>query len=99
MSDNNIGIWFRAAMSGLWYEEPLAAGTISAVKIDGVVYSRPEGKAPSSEAIDGALASARAEGRLYGLEEALQVDHITGAIRERVGLVRAALERAAEGRS
>lgn len=29
-------VWFQAAVSGLWYKNPLAAGTISAVKCENV---------------------------------------------------------------
>ena len=39
------GVWYQSAVSGMWYQNYLAAGTISRVKIDGVVYCRPDREA------------------------------------------------------
>lgn len=41
-SDFNSGIWFQAACSGLWYQNHLAAGSVSNVRVDGVLYRGPE---------------------------------------------------------
>lgn len=35
---------FRSAASGLWYENPHAAGTINAVELDGQILERQEGE-------------------------------------------------------
>ena len=37
----DVGVWFQASASGGWYQNLYAAGTVSAVKVDGVVF-RPE---------------------------------------------------------
>ena len=31
-----------AACSGLWYDDPGAAGDIAAIKLDGVIYGKPD---------------------------------------------------------
>ena len=33
--DLNQGVWFRSACSGLWYRNPLSAGSVNGIKIDG----------------------------------------------------------------
>lgn len=38
----NKGVLYRSAVSGLWYRDILAAGTVSEVKVDGVVFSNRE---------------------------------------------------------
>ncbi len=35
VGDLDLGVWFRAACSGLWYRNPMAAGSIGAIRIDG----------------------------------------------------------------
>ena len=35
---------FRSATSGLWYENPHAAGTINAVELDGQILERKDGE-------------------------------------------------------
>lgn len=35
---------FRSAASGLWYENPQAAGTINAVELDGQILERKDGE-------------------------------------------------------
>ena len=40
----NYGVWFQSAAAGLWYQNKDAAGTLSAVKVDGLIYSPPEDK-------------------------------------------------------
>lgn len=32
------GTWYQSAVSGLWYQDPKAAGDIRATSIDGVIY-------------------------------------------------------------
>lgn len=36
------GVWFQSAVSGLWYQNHLAAGDVSNVNIDGVLFRGPE---------------------------------------------------------
>lgn len=36
--DNNEGVWFKAAVSGLWYTNYKAAGDVAAVRVDGVRF-------------------------------------------------------------
>ena len=42
----NYGVWFQSAATGLWYQNKDAAGTVSAVKVDGLVYSPPTEQKP-----------------------------------------------------
>jgi hypothetical protein len=39
-ADTDVGVWFRAAASGLWYRNHKAAGTIFEVRIDGKSFYR-----------------------------------------------------------
>lgn len=32
------GVWFRSAVSGLWYQNADAAGAVSEVRVDGVAF-------------------------------------------------------------
>ena len=36
----NAGVWFQSTASGMWYDNPYAAGEISAVRVDGVQFAR-----------------------------------------------------------
>jgi len=42
IENDDAGVWFQSAASGLWYQVRNAGGDISAVKIDGFIYQRPE---------------------------------------------------------
>ena len=35
VADLDSGTWYRAGCSGLWYRNPMAAGSFDAIKIDG----------------------------------------------------------------
>lgn len=35
------GLWFQAACSGLWYENRHAAGSVSNIMLDGVMFTGP----------------------------------------------------------
>ena len=37
--ESDIGIWFRSGASGGWYTNPRAAGSIDAVRVDGVLHA------------------------------------------------------------
>lgn len=36
--DINAGVWYASKCSGLWYQNPKAAGTVGRIRIDGVTY-------------------------------------------------------------
>lgn len=38
----SVGVWFESEISGLWYHNEKAAGEISAVKINGVLYKKAD---------------------------------------------------------
>ena len=40
-TDFDRGIWYRCAVSGMWYRNYDAAGAVSGVRIDGEVFERP----------------------------------------------------------
>jgi hypothetical protein len=46
MSDFTEGLVYRSAVSGIWYENPKAAGTINAMRVDGELFIRQQ---PSKE--------------------------------------------------
>lgn len=49
---SDTGTWFQAACSGMWYRNPLAAGSIRAVRHDGVRCDlRPEALCRAEEKI------------------------------------------------
>ena len=38
--DIDSGVWYRAAFSGLWYRCRHAAGYVTSVMVDGVLFAR-----------------------------------------------------------
>lgn len=58
---NDIGAWFKSAVSGLWYQNHEAAGDIAAVKVNGVRFNAATPAVPSAgleEPIDIAIKEA-----------------------------------------
>ena len=37
----SLGVWFQSSVSGLWYQNHEAAGDISSISIEGVLFTRP----------------------------------------------------------
>ena len=38
VSTHDVGTWYQASCSGLWYENPKACGQVQAVRVDGEVF-------------------------------------------------------------
>jgi hypothetical protein len=38
--DINMGLWFQSAISGMWYHNEKAAGDISSIKLNGILYEK-----------------------------------------------------------